>query len=88
MLHAIKNRDECSGCCCFGCCLLIDDCSGLIYWRSPRDWGEKIHAWARENNHVNSVCTFYEITNGDETISQGNFLIDYFLIDFADSANQ
>jgi len=38
-----------------------------IYWRTPEEWGQQIYKWAVNNGMTNSVCTFYEITQGDDT---------------------
>ena len=42
----------------------------LVYYRSPQQWGEAIYAYARENGLQNSVCTLYELTEGDDTVEQ------------------
>ncbi|XP_076047568.1 vacuolar protein sorting 25 isoform X2 [Oratosquilla oratoria] len=40
---------------------------GFIYWRSPAEWGQQIYSWAQNTSRINSVCTIYEITQGDDT---------------------
>lgn len=37
-----------------------------IYWRTPQEWAALIYAWARENGLTNTVCTLYEITEGQQ----------------------
>jgi len=37
-----------------------------IFWRTPEEWGELIYFWARENGLTNTVCTLYEITDGED----------------------
>lgn len=41
-----------------------------VYWRTPEEWGKMIHTWAVNNGLNNSVCTLYEITNGDDAINE------------------
>ena len=38
-----------------------------IIWRTPEEWADLIARWARSTGHSNSVCTFYELTDGDDT---------------------
>ncbi|CAH8438933.1 unnamed protein product [Schistosoma intercalatum] len=38
-----------------------------IIWRTPEEWADIIARWARSTGHGNSVCTFYELTDGDDT---------------------
>ncbi|KAL1416444.1 hypothetical protein MTO96_000725 [Rhipicephalus appendiculatus] len=38
-----------------------------IYWRSPEEWGKLIYDWADATGHLNTVCTFYELVQGDDT---------------------
>jgi len=39
----------------------------LVMWRTPEEWGKLIYKWAMDKGHKNSVCTFYEITSGEDT---------------------
>ena len=41
-----------------------------VYYRTPEEWGTLIYAWARENGMGGAVCTFYELTEGDEAAGQ------------------
>lgn len=42
-----------------------------IYWRSPEEWGNLIYNWAASAGQTNNtVCTFTELTEADETASQ------------------
>lgn len=43
---------------------------GYLFWRSPAEWGQQIYTWAQATSHINSVCTLYEISQGDDTINQ------------------
>lgn len=41
-----------------------------IYWYTLDEWANLLYKWAGENALIGSVCTLYEITNGDDTIGQ------------------
>ncbi|KFM82556.1 Vacuolar protein-sorting-associated protein 25, partial [Stegodyphus mimosarum] len=41
-----------------------------VFWRTPEEWGKMIYAWAENNALLNSVCTLYEITNGDDATNE------------------
>ncbi|KAI2800542.1 hypothetical protein RDWZM_009110 [Blomia tropicalis] len=46
--------------------------SCLVYWNKPEEWAEIIHNWAVSKGYSNTVCTFYEIVdddNSDESLS-------------------
>ncbi|MCL4131974.1 UNVERIFIED_CONTAM: hypothetical protein GTU68_025236, partial [Idotea baltica] len=43
---------------------------GLLFWRSPAEWALQIYSWAQNSSHINSVCTLYEITQGDDTTDE------------------
>jgi len=36
--------------------------SVLLYWKSPEDWAETLHGWAAATGQLNSIMTFFEIT--------------------------
>uniref|UniRef100_V5HPT3 Vacuolar protein-sorting-associated protein 25 n=1 Tax=Ixodes ricinus TaxID=34613 RepID=V5HPT3_IXORI len=38
-----------------------------VFWRSPEEWGKLVYEWADASGHLNSVCTFYELVQGDDT---------------------
>lgn len=38
-----------------------------VFWRSPEEWGKLVYEWADASGHINSVCTFYELLQGDDT---------------------
>lgn len=44
--------------------------SCLLMWRTPEEWGKHIYKWACDNGMSNSVCTLFELANGDDTIGQ------------------
>ncbi|XP_055378232.1 vacuolar protein-sorting-associated protein 25 [Condylostylus longicornis] len=41
-----------------------------IYWHTLDEWANIIYNWAVETGQTNSVCTLYEISNGDNTTDQ------------------
>jgi len=43
----------------------------LVYWHTLEEWGDIIYNWAQENGFVGSVCTLFELTQGEDTTEQG-----------------
>ena len=41
-----------------------------IYWRSPEEWGALIYTYVKGRGMINTVCTFYELTEGSDTVDQ------------------
>ncbi|CAL8092242.1 unnamed protein product [Calicophoron daubneyi] len=41
--------------------------SARIIWRTAEEWADEIAKWARSTGHGNSVCTLYELTEGEDT---------------------
>ena len=41
-----------------------------IYWRSPEEWGSLIYTYVKGRGMINTVCTFYELTEGSDTVDQ------------------
>lgn len=41
-----------------------------IYWRTPEEWGSLIYNWASSHGMTNTVCTLFELTNGDDTADE------------------
>ncbi|KAG5649414.1 hypothetical protein H0H81_004007 [Sphagnurus paluster] len=37
--------------------------SVLLYWRSPDEWAEALHSWATATGQLNTILTFYDITD-------------------------
>jgi len=37
--------------------------SVLLYWRLPDEWAEVLHGWATSTGQLNTILTFYEITD-------------------------
>ncbi|KAG5321075.1 VPS25 protein, partial [Pseudoatta argentina] len=42
----------------------------LVYWHTLEEWGDIIYNWAQENGFTGSVCTFFELTQGEDTNEQ------------------
>ncbi|XP_075991657.1 vacuolar protein sorting 25 isoform X2 [Anticarsia gemmatalis] len=47
-----------------------------IYWHSLDEWGNMVYNWASNNGLNNSVCTLYELREGDNTMDQEFHLLD------------
>ena len=39
----------------------------LIMWRTPEEWGKLIYKYINDRSMNNSVCTLFELANGDDT---------------------
>ncbi|XP_074661707.1 vacuolar protein-sorting-associated protein 25-like [Tubulanus polymorphus] len=52
----------------------------LVMWRSPEEWGKIMYQWAQSNAMMNTVCTFYELTQGDDTVNQEFYGIEDWLL--------
>ncbi|KAF8645062.1 hypothetical protein AX16_008120 [Volvariella volvacea WC 439] len=37
--------------------------SVLLYWRLPEEWAEVLHDWANSTGQLNTILTFYDITD-------------------------
>ncbi|KAH9074704.1 ESCRT-II complex vps25 subunit [Lactarius deliciosus] len=35
----------------------------LLYWRSPEEWADVLHEWATNTGQLNTILTFYEISD-------------------------
>ncbi|KAF6019902.1 VPS25 [Bugula neritina] len=44
--------------------------SCIIMWRTPEEWGKLIYDWAKSFGLMNTVCTLYELTNGEDSAGQ------------------
>lgn len=47
-----------------------------IYWHTLDEWASLIHNWAVENGQTNTVCTLFELTNGDNTDTEEFYGLD------------
>ncbi|XP_026758689.1 vacuolar protein-sorting-associated protein 25-like isoform X2 [Galleria mellonella] len=41
-----------------------------IYWHSLDEWGNMIYSWASNNGLNNSVCTIFELREGENTVDE------------------
>ncbi|XP_045774587.1 vacuolar protein-sorting-associated protein 25-like isoform X2 [Maniola jurtina] len=41
-----------------------------IYWHSLDEWGNMIYNWASLNGMTNSVCTLFELREGDNSVGE------------------
>ncbi|KAG2393701.1 hypothetical protein C9374_007232 [Naegleria lovaniensis] len=37
----------------------------FIYWKTPAEWADKIQKWVDDNGLTNTVCTFFELLEGE-----------------------
>ncbi|KAA0203505.1 hypothetical protein HAZT_HAZT001793 [Hyalella azteca] len=44
---------------------------GQVLWLSTGAWADQLYRWAQATSKVNTVCTLYELTQGDESTDQG-----------------
>lgn len=51
----------------------------LVYWHTLEEWGDIIYNWAQENGFIGSVCTFFELTQGEDTTEQGKIYLNRLL---------
>lgn len=42
----------------------------LVYWHTLEEWGDIIYNWAQESGFIGSVCTLFELTQGEDTTDQ------------------
>ncbi|ELT92317.1 hypothetical protein CAPTEDRAFT_161891 [Capitella teleta] len=55
----------------------------MIMWRSPAEWAKLIYQWVTNNGMNNTVCTIYELQNGDDTKDEDFHGLDSWLLDKA-----
>lgn len=41
-----------------------------IYWRRPDEWGQLIYEWASSSGLLNTIVTFYDLTQGEDTLDE------------------
>ncbi len=39
----------------------------LVMWRTPQEWGNIIYQWISSRGMTNTVCTLFELVNGDDS---------------------
>jgi ESCRT-II complex subunit VPS25 len=48
----------------------------MIYWKSISYWAKSIYTYASNRGLINTVCTFYELTNSDDVQSEEFYCLD------------
>lgn len=48
----------------------------LIHWKTPGQWAKIIYKYASDTGLINTVCTFYELTSGDDVRGQDFYGLD------------
>ncbi|CAG0893170.1 unnamed protein product [Darwinula stevensoni] len=41
-----------------------------VYWKTPEEWGKLIYKWVQDKGLTNSVCTLFELAQGDDTAGE------------------
>ena len=41
-----------------------------VYWNTPNEWAEMIYNWAKDTGKIGTVCTLFELLQGDDVQSQ------------------
>lgn len=52
----------------------------LIMWRTAEEWGKMIYKYICDKSMTNTVCTLFELSNGDETEGQDFHGIENWLL--------
>lgn len=45
----------------------------IVSWHTLDEWADIVYSWAQSNGFVGSVCTFYELIHGEDTVDQGEY---------------
>ena len=62
---------------------LVKKSAVLIYWRSPSEWAQIIYKFVDKTGGIGSIFTVYDLTEGDDTIREGTYLIfAYYFLKF------
>lgn len=48
----------------------------MIHWKSINHWAKSIYDYASGRGLTNTVCTFYELTNSDDVLSEEFYGLD------------
>lgn len=51
-----------------------------IYWHTLEEWADLVYSWVQRCGMVNTVCTLYEITDGDNSADEGLLPVDRFTL--------
>lgn len=44
--------------------------SSLVYWKTPTEWGNLIYNWAVSTGNTDTVCTVFELIEGEDTAGE------------------
>lgn len=44
-----------------------------VYWHSLDEWGNMVYSWACNSGLNNSVCTLFELREGENTVGEGMY---------------
>lgn len=47
-----------------------------IFWNTPQEWSVLIYQWAESTGKIGTVCTLFEIINGDDVQDQEFYGLD------------
>lgn len=47
-----------------------------IYWHPLDEWGNIIYRWASDNGMTNTVCTLFEISQGENAVDEEFYGLD------------
>lgn len=47
-----------------------------IYWHPLDEWGNIIYKWASDNGMTNTVCTLYELSQGENSVNEEFYGLD------------
>lgn len=55
-----------------------------VYWHSLDEWGNLVYNWACNSGMNNSVCTLFELREGENTVDQGKLFLYKFYCNYFD----
>lgn len=50
-----------------------------IYWHSLDEWGNMVYNYVCNNGLNNTVCTLFELREGENTVDEGLYFILYLI---------
>ena len=54
--------------------------SCLVFWKTPQQWADLIHAWVLQSGQINTVCTLHELTQGVNTTNEEFYGLEEWLL--------
>lgn len=49
----------------------------IVSWHTLHEWADIIYSWAQKSGLTGSVVTFYDLTQGEDTMDQGKWIFFY-----------